>query len=146
LGPINRNIAAPPEIVFDVIARPYLGKTPRAMSAKLRVVERGNDMVVAEHFTPIGRRLTATTVEVVRFERPRQISFRLLRGPVPYVTEAFTLTPADVGTEFTYTGEMGADFWSLGTWWINTVGARWERAVEQSLRGITKEAERRGGR
>jgi uncharacterized protein YndB with AHSA1/START domain len=116
LGPISRTIDAPPEIVFDVIASPNLAKTPRAMSAKLRVLERGVDMVLAEHFTPIGRRLTATTVETVRFERPRQVSFRLLRGPVPHVTETFTLTPGADGTEFTYTGEIGADFWTLGTW------------------------------
>jgi hypothetical protein len=143
LGPIRRTIEAPPEIVFDVVARPYLAKTPRAMSAKLHVVERGDDMVLAEHFTPIGRRLTATTVETVRFDRPRQVTFRLVRGPVPYVTETFTLTPGTGGTEFTYTGEIGADFWALGTWWINKVGARWERAVEKSLSDISHEAERR---
>jgi hypothetical protein len=35
LGPIARDIAAPPEVVFDVIAAPYLGRTPRAMRDKL---------------------------------------------------------------------------------------------------------------
>jgi hypothetical protein len=60
---LSAGIAAPREIVFDVIATPYLAKTPRAMSTKLRVVEHGEDMVLAEHFTPIGRRLSATTVD-----------------------------------------------------------------------------------
>jgi copper chaperone CopZ len=50
LGPITEWLAAPPEIVFDVIAGPYLGRTPRAMQDKLRVLERGADMVVAKHF------------------------------------------------------------------------------------------------
>ncbi len=36
LGPIMRTIAAPPEVVFDVIAGPYLGRTPRAMHDKRR--------------------------------------------------------------------------------------------------------------
>jgi hypothetical protein len=35
LGPLTERIAAPPETVFDVIAAPYLGKTPRAMKDKL---------------------------------------------------------------------------------------------------------------
>ena len=37
LGPITRTIAAPPETVFDVIAAPYLGRTPRALAGKLEV-------------------------------------------------------------------------------------------------------------
>src|SRR4051812_30649816 len=142
-APMNRSIAAPPEVVFDVIGSPYLGKTTRAMSEKLRVLERGDDMVLAAHFTPLGHRLTATTVETVRFERPHQVAFRLLRGPVPHVTETFRLTASDDGTAFTYTGEIGADFWSLGRWWTDVVGARWEHAVEESLAGIIEEAERR---
>jgi hypothetical protein len=146
LGPIQRDIVAAPEVVFDVIASPYLGRTPRAMEAKFRVLERGADMVLAEHFTPIGSRLTATTVENVRFERPHRISFRLLRGPVPHVTESFQLDPTEDGTRFTYTGEIGADFWALGTWWADIVAERWERAVEKSLAGIIEEAERRAER
>src|SRR6516165_2859699 len=35
LGPIERDLAAPPEQVFDVISAPYLGRTPRAMRHKL---------------------------------------------------------------------------------------------------------------
>src|SRR5437588_10946207 len=55
LGPISRMIAAPPETVFDVIAAPYLGRTPRAMHDKLDVLERGSDMVLAAPFTTSGR-------------------------------------------------------------------------------------------
>src|SRR5206468_11507729 len=126
LGPIQRAIAAPPEVVFDVVAGPYLGKTPQAMNAKLRVLERGVDMVLAEHFTPIGYGLNSTTVEVVRFERPSRVSFRLVRGPVPYVAEAFELAATDEGTALTYTGEIGADLWAVGRWWTRVVGKRWE--------------------
>ena len=49
LGPFGVEIAAPATTVFDVIAAPYLGRTPRAMSGKLRVLQRGTDMVLAEH-------------------------------------------------------------------------------------------------
>jgi hypothetical protein len=146
LGPIRRDIAAPPELVFDIVAAPYLGKTPRAMSNKLRVLERGLDMVLAEHFTEVGGGLKTSTVEVVRFERPSLVSFRLVRGPVPVVTETFSLEPIEDGTRFTYRGEIGADLWALGAWWASVVGRRWERAVAESLTSIAAEAERRAGR
>jgi hypothetical protein len=57
LGPQLVEMAAPRELVFDVIAEPYLGRAPRALAAKLRVLERGSDMVLAAHFTPLGGRL-----------------------------------------------------------------------------------------
>jgi len=41
LGPVSWEIAAPREIVFDVIAGPYLGRTPHALQEKLQVWERG---------------------------------------------------------------------------------------------------------
>jgi hypothetical protein len=136
------DMAAPRETVFDIIASPYLGKTPKAMEDKLRVLERGSDLVLAEHFTHVCGGMTTTTVETVRFERPSHIYFRLLRGPVPYVVETFELQPSDAGTAFTYTGEMGADFWGLGSWWTNKVAGPWDRAVEASLTSVKEEAER----
>ena len=142
LGPIERTIAAPPETVFDVIAGPYLDRTPRAMHDKLRVWERGSDMALAAHLTTAGR-LTATTIETVRFERPRRISFRLLRGPVPHVVETYELAPKPDGTHFVYSGELGTDGWRLGQWWGDRVAASWERAVAASLDTIQAEAERR---
>lgn len=143
LGPIEVQIAADPETVFDIVAAPYLGKTPRAMADKLRVVERGIDMVLAEHFTDVGRGMMAVTVETVRFDRPGTISFRLVRGPVPLVNETFDLKPKDGGTAFVYTGEIGADFWALGVWWADKVALKWEQAVEASIASVKVEAERR---
>jgi hypothetical protein len=142
LGPIVRGIAAPPETVFDVIAGPYLGRTPRALQDKLQVWERGSDMALAAHFTHVGR-FTTTTVETVRFQRPHTIAFRLVRGPVPHVAETYELEPADGGTRFTYRGELGADLWALGAWWAGRVAGPWERAVAASVEQIAAEAERR---
>ena len=142
LGPVNRTMAAPPETVFDVIAGPYLGRTPRAMAGKLRVWERSTDMVLAEHRTTSGR-LTTATLETVRFERPKLITFRLVRGPVPHVTETYALTAVPEGTAFTYSGEMGTDLWALGSWWATQVARPWERAVSLSVDAIQAEAERR---
>lgn len=142
LGPMRRTIAAAPDVVFDVIAAPYLGRTPRAMHNKLRVWERGSDMVLAEHLTKVGR-LTTSTVETVQFERPNRIGFRLVRGPVPHVTETYELSETPEGTTFTYSGEIGADLWWLGQWWSARVAGPWERTVADSLDAIQSESERR---
>ncbi len=142
LGPVRWEIAAPPEVVFDVIACPYLGRTPRALRKKFQVWERGTDMALAAHFTTVWG-MVATTVETVRFERPHQIHFRLLRGPVPHVAESFELKPTQAGTELTWTGELGTDFWALGRWWGRQVATVWERAVRDSLEAVKPEAERR---
>ena len=99
-------------------------------------------MPLAAHFThtPIGK---TTTVEVVHFERPNHIEFRLQRGPVPHVSESFRLQPCDAGTELTWSGELGTDFWQLGRWWGSKVAAIWEQTVRASLESITNGAERR---
>jgi len=117
LGPLTRTIAAPPETVFDVIAAPYLGRTPRAMQDKLQVWERSSDMALA-----------------------------LLRGPVPHVAETYDLRELSEGTPFVYSGELGTDSWALGAWWGNRVAAPWERAVAASLDAIQAESERRTSR
>ena len=144
LGPFSVEVAAPAGTVFDVIAAPYLGRTPRAVPGKLRVRERGEGMVLAEHYTPVhGGRLTATTLETVTFDRPHRVGFRLVRGPVPHVAEEFTLTEHDDVTALAYTGELGTDFGIAGQWWGGQVAKAWEAAVRASLASIQAEAERR---
>ena len=39
LGPVVWDIAAPREMVFDVITTPYLGRTPLALQGKLRELQ-----------------------------------------------------------------------------------------------------------
>jgi hypothetical protein len=145
LGPIVVSIAAPRERVFDIVSSPYLDRTPRALEQKLKVLERGADMVLAAHFTET-RGVVTTTVETVRFERPSQVHFRLVRGPVPHVVEQFALRESGEGTELEYRGELGTDLWALGRWWGGTVARRWEAVVRSSLEGVKLEAERRATR
>jgi hypothetical protein len=149
LGPLELSIAAPREVVFDVIAAPYAERPTRAMRDKVDVLERGTDLILAAHHTSLGGRLRATTVETVRFTRPGRIDFRLVRGPVPYVTESFLLDSqgdADSGTTLIYTGELGTDLWDLGQRWGDVVAATWERTVRGSLDAVKVEAERRASR
>jgi hypothetical protein len=144
LGPQTVDVRAPREVVFEVIAQPYLGRATRAMREKVRVLERGSDMVLAAHSTPVADgRLTAVTVETVRFTRPARVDFHLVRGPVPYVVESFVLTEHEAGTRLVYQGELGTDLWGLGQRWGRLVAARWEGAVAASLATVKKEAERR---
>lgn len=145
LGPLTMDIDAPREVVFDVISAPYLGRTPRALERKLRVVERGENMVLAEHFTDVGRFVTRT-LETVRFQPPNRVDFRLVRGPVPHVVEQFELREAERCTELHYSGELGTDVWALGRWWGDVVARKWEAAVRSSLDSVKTEAERRASR
>jgi hypothetical protein len=143
LGPFTVDIAAPRHVVFEVIAAPYLGRTPRAMADKLEVVERGSDLVLAAHRTQIRPGLVATTLETVRFDRPSRVDFRLVRGPVPHVVEHFLLHSRDHGTSLEYGGELGADLWAAGSWWGDQVARKWEATVRSSFASIKAEAERR---
>jgi hypothetical protein len=145
LGPLTLRIAAPRDVVFDVVSAPYLRKTPRALRAKLEVLERGEDLVLAAHYTRTYG-LTATTVETVRFEPPERVHFRLVRGPVPHVVEQFALHETQDGTELEYSGELGTDLWALGSAWGAAVARTWEATVRDSLEGVKLEAERRGKR
>lgn len=136
---------APRELVFDIIAEPYLGRQTRTVAEKIKVLERGADMVLAAHFTPVHTRLVAQTVETVRFTRPERVDFRLVRGPVPHVVERFVLTERDSATRLEYRGEMADDLWALGGWWMGLVARRWEQVVAESFASIKTEAERRAG-
>ena len=142
LGPVRVLIDAPRDLVFDVIAAPYLGLDRARARAELQVWERGSDMVLAAHFTPVKCGLT-TTVETVRFDRPERVVFRVVRGPVPHVSESFGLKEVDDRTELTWEGELGTDLWALGAWWGARVARSWTDAVRVSLREIAAEAERR---
>ena len=143
IGPLVVEMAASPDTVFDVIAAPYLGRTPRALGGEIEVLERGTDMVVAAHRTPVAGGLVTTTVESVRFDRPRSVAFRLLRGPVPSVEETFTLSGDESCTRLVYRGELGTDLWGLGAWWGALVARSWVATVSASLTRIRTEAERR---
>lgn len=145
LGPLTRTIAATPQVVFDVIAEPYLGRTPRAMASKMRVIDRGSDLVVADHFTPIlNRRLCVTTRETVAFAAPSRVSFKLLSGPVALVEEEYRLDPADDdGTHFTYVGRLGSNLPLFAKWWAGKSAHAWTQVVDRSVADIAAEAERR---
>ena len=48
--------SGPREVVFGVMAAPYLSRQSRAMAEKIQVLDRGSDMVLAAHRTRSGAR------------------------------------------------------------------------------------------
>jgi hypothetical protein len=143
LGPLTVDIAAPRDVVYAVAAAPYAERRPRALREKIDILDRGEGMVVAAHRTPVGGGLVAVTVETVTFEPPARIGFRLVRGPVPHVTEAFEIQETPTGSRLTYTGEMGTDLGMFGERWGDLVERSWVDTVRSSLAKIKAEAERR---
>ena len=143
LGPLTVDISAPREVVYAVAAAPYAERRPRAMREKVDIIERGEGMVLAAHRTPVGGGLTTVTIETVTFDPPTRIRFRLVRGPVPHVTETFELDETPTGTRLSYTGEMATDLGPLGERWGDLVERTWIDAVRDSFTTIQAEAERR---
>jgi hypothetical protein len=139
LGPIEFRIAAPREMVYEMISEPYLGRTPG--HSGIEVLAMGEDLAVAAHATKV-HFYTARTVEAVKFEPPARVGFRHLTGPVPHAVEEFALTDLDGGTVLRYDGEIGIDFFLLGRiagrYWVRP---QWERAVREHLEDLKQRAE-----
>jgi hypothetical protein len=143
VGPIVSRIRASPELVFEQISAPYLGRTPSALQGRIEVLDRSDRLVVAAHRTKL-RWFESITVESVAFEPPIRIGFRHLRGPVPHAVEAFVLHEEAGSTRLEYRGELGVDFWWLGRLagrlWVVPA---WEKAVRSSIEHIKGQAEQR---
>lgn len=146
LGPMDYEIAAPRDMVMEMISAPYLGRTPR--DSGIEVLDRDERMVVAAHHTKV-HFYTARTVEIVSFDPPERVGFRHLHGPVPHAVEEFTLSESSDGSATTlrYTGELGIDFFFLG----RLAGSRWvvpqwEDTVREHLDDLTERAEEKARR
>lgn len=143
IGPQVIVIDAPRTLVFDLLAQPY---RPGTALKGTRVLERGGDMVLAAHTTPLKAGLKATTVETVRLTPPERLDFRTVRGPVPVVVESFQLSDHDDGTRLLYTGCIGTDLWWPGQWWGRAVAKRWKAVVAAHLEQIRDQAEQAAAR
>lgn len=144
LGPITVRIAAPRDLVLEMISAPYLGRAPGG--PEIDVVARDERLAVATHYSKV-HFYTARTVEVVELEPPGRVAFRHLLGPVPHALEEFSLREDEGATELTYAGEIGIDFFLLGRLagrhWVRP---QWERVVREHLDDLKARAEERASR
>jgi hypothetical protein len=140
LGPRSIHISAPPEVVFDVMAQPYLGSGAGSGDG-VRLLAATSEMVLAAHRIPLPDGRVAGTVETVTFTRPERIEFQLVRGPVAHAAETYRLSPREAATHVEYTGVVSADLWALGRLWSRLVVQRWEAVVGEFLETVKAEAE-----
>jgi len=146
LGPLTVDIGASRAEVFDILARPYLSQGPtRAGRDRLRVLERGDQMVLARHDAPMWAGLVTRTVETLRFTPPDRVDIRLVRGPVPYLVEELVLSDHGLTTRLEYSGELATDLWGVGALWGGLVARRRENVVAEALVAVKEEAERTTG-
>lgn len=143
LGPIRMRIEAPPELVYEILSAPYVG---RARNKSIDVLARAESLVVASHLTKV-HFYEARTVEAISLEPPTRMRFRHLTGPVPYAVEEFRLEQQGEETELHYDGQLGIDFFVLGRiaarrW----VVPQWHRAVREHLAATKAQAEQRAQR
>ena len=143
LGPVITTIRAPRDLVFEIIAAPYLG---RSSVPGIEVLARSERLVVARHHTRV-HFYTAQTTEVIDFTPPWRVGFRHLSGPVPHALEEFVLEESDAGTELRYSGELGIDFYILGRiagrYWVRP---QWERVVAAHIEDLRQRAEAKAAR
>src|ERR1700749_586943 len=137
----ERQVAAPPEIVFDVLTdhRRYPEITP------LRKAELEREGEPAPNGLGAIRALSALPgppmrEEVIAYDRPRRFSYTVLSG-LPFRDHVGTveLSPSDGGTKVVY---------AIRTTPTVPVGgfvavAVLKQAIKQLLGGVTKESERR---
>jgi hypothetical protein len=144
LGPITATIRAPRELVFEIIAAPYLGRNSAV--SEIEVLARSENLVVARHHTRV-HFYTAQTTEAVDFTPPTRVGFRHLTGPVPLALEEFILEKTELGTKLRYSGEIGIDFFALGRlagrFWVRP---QWERVVSAHIEDVKERAEARATR
>lgn len=135
-----REVAAPPEVVFDVLTdhRGYADITPMRKSELEREGEPApNGVGAIRALRSVGPPLRE---EVVSYERPNRFSYKVISGiPVRDHLGTVLLTPEGSGTKVTYAVKTTPTLPLVG----GAIVAVTKFAIKQLLSGITTESERR---
>jgi uncharacterized protein YndB with AHSA1/START domain len=136
----NREIAAPPETVFEVLTdhRKYSELTPLRKSVLEREGEPApNGVGAIRKLTAVG---PALREEVIAYEEPRRFSYTLLSGlPVRDHVGTVELTANGSGTRMVYAVKTQPTVPVVGP----VVVAAVKQAVKGLIGGIATESERR---
>lgn len=135
-----REIAAPPEVVFDVLTdhRRYAEMTPLRRSELEREGEPApNGVGAIRVLSAVGPPMRE---EVVAYERPSRFSYKVLSGlPVRDHVGTVSLEAAGAGTKVTYALRTTPTIPYAGSVVMLVI----KRAISQLLNGVASEAERR---
>lgn len=135
-----RQIAAPPQTVFDVLTdhRRYAEITPLLRSALEREGEPAPNGVGA--IRVLGAAGPPLREEVIAYQPPARFSYKLLSGlPVRDHVGTVELSPADGGTRMVYAVRTAPTVPLAG----GAVVAVVKLGIKSLIRGISKESERR---
>ena len=136
----EREVSAPPEVVFDVLTdhRRYAEITPMRKSELEREGEPApNGVGAIRVLHSVGPPLRE---EVIVYDAPRRFSYKLLSGaPVRDHVGTVELEPAGEGTKITYAVRTIPTLPLVA----GAVVAVTRQAIKQLLNGISAEAERR---
>jgi hypothetical protein len=98
-------IRAPRELVFQMTSSFGRGRIKGGGGESSRVLERSDDVVLAEFKTRAGP-FTVTTLERVTLEPPGRLTFEHVSGPLRYAREEFAFREVPQGTELEHSGEF----------------------------------------
>ncbi len=136
----EREIAAPPETVFEVLTdhRRYAEITPLRRSELEREGDPAPNGVGA--IRSVGIVGPPLREQVIVFEPPSRFSYKVLSGaPVRDHVGTVELTPAGAGTRLVYAVRMTPTLPLAG----GVVVAAVKQGIKQLLNGVTAESERR---
>lgn len=113
---------------------------------RVEVLEKTDELIVAEWWTDTGRGVTRS-VEAIRLYPEERITFRHLRGSFPAANEEFRLEEVETGTILHHRAEFAIDLGPIGR-----LAARlylkpsFERLVDEHMASIKRAAEERAAR
>ena len=144
LKPIDVEVAAPREMVFQILSAIGNGQIPGSQGDSARVLSRDGNTIIAEFHTRAGRRTFVTEEEVTLYP-PERITFRHLKGPLSYVWEEITLEARGAATVLRHRGEFSVNNWPVLGWLIGRLYVKplFERVVSDHFNRIKEAAEGR---
>lgn len=135
-----RQVAAPPEVVFDVLTdhRRYHELTPLRKAELEREGEPAPNGVGAIRVLSVAG--PPMREEVIAYERPSRFSYKILSGlPVRDHVGTVDLKAANGGTEITYAVKTTPTIPLAGPVFMVVL----KKAIRDLIKGVTKESERR---